>query len=76
MHDDVKFTIFCEELMTHVGWDTCPVRGGGKAGRPLPEENVEKQNTPWLVVPHCISDNEQVTNQNELNYKTEALSSD
>ena len=46
MHDDVKFAIFCEELMTHVGSDTCPVRGGGKAGRPLPEENVEKQNTP------------------------------
>ena len=53
-----------------------PRKGRGKAGRPLPEENVEKQNTPLLVVPHCISDNEQVTNQKELNYKPEALSPD
>ena len=50
------------------------VRGGERMGGPLPEENVEKQNTPWLVVPHCISDNEQVTNQNELNYQLDVLS--
>ena len=50
---------------------TVGVRGGGSAGRPLPEENVEKQNIHQLVVPHCISDNEQVTNQNELNYQLE-----
>ena len=43
-------------------------------GGPLPEENVEKQNTPSLVVTHCISDNEQVTNQNELNYQLDVLS--
>ena len=47
------------------------VRSGERMGGPLPEENVEKQNTPWLAVPHCISDNEQVTNQNELNYQLE-----
>ena len=50
---------------------TVGVRGGESAGRPLPEGNVEKQNTHSLVVPHCISDNEQVTNQNELNYQLE-----
>ena len=52
------------------------VRGGERVGGPLPEENVEKQNTPWLVVPHCISDNEQVTNQNEINYQLDVLSTD
>ena len=62
----IRSAMFDLELEWTVG-----VRGGGRAGRPLPEENVEKQNTHWLVVPHCISDNEQVTNQNELNYQLE-----
>ena len=39
---------------------------GGRARRRLPEEAVEKQNTA-LVACHCISGNEQVTNQNEWN---------
>ena len=50
------------------------VVGGGRVRRHLPEEAVEKQNTPWLVLHHCISGNEQVINQHELNEKLEALS--
>ena len=50
------------------------VVGGGRVRRHLPEGAVEKQNTPWLVLHHCISGNEQVINQHELNEKLEALS--
>ena len=28
--------------------------GGERARRHLPEEDVEKQNTPWVVARHCI----------------------
>lgn len=40
---------------------------GGRARSRLPEEAVEKQNTPWKVARYFTFGNEQVTNQNELN---------
>ena len=55
---------------------TMGVGDGGRARRFLPEEAVYKQNNPWLYARHCISGNEQISNQNELNKKPEALPSD
>ena len=50
------------------------VVGGRRVRRNLPEEAVEKEKTPWLVLHQCISGNEQVINQHKWNEKLEALS--
>ena len=43
---------------------TVGVGDGGRARRRLPEEAVEKQNTPSVVARHCVYRNEEV---NKLN---------
>lgn len=46
---------------------TTGVGGGERARRRLPEEIVEKQNTPWFSYTPLYFENDQVTNQIELN---------
>ena len=46
---------------------TTGVGGGERARRRLPEEIVEKQNTPWFSYTPLYFENDQVTNQIEIN---------